>query len=165
MPGPVRPAAGRFGSARHGRMSDLTASASAHVDATPSEVFDFIARPANHAEISGDRSVKGEQVGPDRLAALGDRFGMRMKMYGLPYRITNKVVEYEADRLIAWCHPGRHRWRWQVEPAEGGGTTVTETFDMSTSPIKPALRLLGYPRGHDDNVRRSVDNVAAHFSA
>ena len=146
-------------------MTDTTVSASAIVDAAPDEVFAFIARPANHAIISGDGSVKGERHGPEQLTAEGDKFGMSMKMFGLPYRITNTVVEYEAGRRIAWCHPGKHRWRWEVEPAGEGKTKVTETFDMSTSPLKPALRLMGYPKGHQDNVRRSVDNVANHFSS
>lgn len=140
-----------------------TVSASAHVDAPPEEVFAFVCRPGNHPEISGDQSVKGERHGPEMLAAEGDQFGMRMKMYGLPYRITNTVVEFDPGRKIAWCHPGRHRWRWEVEPAEGGGATVTETFDLSPSPLKPVLRAMGYPGRHEDNVRRSVANVAAHF--
>lgn len=143
---------------------DLTASASATVDATPEEVFDFICRPANHAIISGDESVKGERTGPDKLSAQGDKFGMRMKMYGLPYRITNKVVEFEPGRKIAWCHPGKHRWRWEVEPAGEGKAKVTETFDMSPSPLKPMLKLLGYPAGHQENLDNSVANVAKHFS-
>lgn len=146
-------------------MSDnLTASASATVAASAADVFDFIARPANHAEISGDESVKGERHGPERLTAEGDQFGMRMKMYGLPYRITNTVMEYEDGRKIAWCHPGKHRWRWEIEPIDGSSCTVTETFDMSTSPAKPVLRLMGYPKRHESNVEKSVANVAAHFS-
>ena len=143
---------------------DLTVSASAHVDAPAEEVFAFLCRPANHPEISGDQSVKGDRHGPEMLSAEGERFGMRMKMYGLPYRITNTVVEFEPGSRIAWCHPGKHRWRWEVEASDAGGCTVTETFDMSTSPIKPALRLLGYPEGHRSNVERSVANVAAHFA-
>jgi uncharacterized protein YndB with AHSA1/START domain len=143
---------------------DLTASATTHVDASAEEVFDFICRPANHPEISGDRSVKGDRHGPDVLTAEGQKFGMSMKMYGLPYRITNTVVEYEPGRKIAWCHPGKHRWRWEVVPVETGGCTVTETFDMSTSPLKPALKLLGYPKGHQENLEKSVANVAKHFS-
>ena len=146
-------------------MADNTVSASATVDASPEEVFDFIARPANHPVISGDGSVKGDRVGPDRLSKEGDTFGMKMKMYGLPYRITNTVVEYEDGRRIAWCHPGKHRWRWEVEPAGEGKATVTETFDMEPSPLKPALKLLGFPGKHQDNVQRSVDNVAKHFAA
>ena len=146
-------------------MAESTVSASAIVDASPAEVFDFVTRPANHPAISGDGSVQGDRHGPEQLTGEGDRFGMSMKMFGLPYRITNTVVEYEPDQRIAWCHPGKHRWRWEVEPAGEGKTKVTETFDMSTSPLQPALRLLGYPKGHQDNVRRSVDNVANHFAA
>ncbi len=147
-------------------LTDLTVSASADVDAPPAEVFAYISRPANHPEISGDASVKGDRHGPEQLAGLGDKFGMSMKMYGLPYRITNTVVEFEAGKQIAWCHPGKHRWRWTVEARPEGGSRVTETFDMSTSPapMKPVLRLMGYPKGHADNVERSVANVAAHFA-
>ncbi len=60
-----------------------------------------------------------------------------MKM-GLPYRVSNEVVEYEPDRLIAWRHLGRHRWRYELEPVEGG-TRVTETFDWSTVPAGMSL--------------------------
>lgn len=143
---------------------DLTASASAVVDAPADEVFAFISRPANHPEISGDESVKGTRHGPEQLTGEGDKFGMSMKMFGLPYRITNTVVEFEAGQKIAWCHPGKHRWRWEVETLPEGGTRVTETFDMTPSPIKPALRLMGYPKGHQPNVEKSVANVAKHFA-
>ena len=34
-------------------------SASAIVDAPPEAVFDFLRRPANHPEISGDHTVQG----------------------------------------------------------------------------------------------------------
>ena len=144
--------------------SDLTASASAVVDAPAAEVFAYICRPANHPEISGDDSVKGEREGPEQLTQVGDKFGMRMKMYGLPYRITNTVKEFEAGKTIAWCHPGKHRWRWEIEALAEGGTKVTETFDMSTSPLKAGLRLMGYPKGHQANLEQSVANVAAHFA-
>lgn len=142
---------------------ELTASATAEVDAPADEVFAFICRPANHPEISGDESVKGERHGPEQLSGEGDEFGMRMKMYGLPYRITNTVVEFEAGRKVAWCHPGKHRWRWEVEALPAGGTKVTETFDMSTSPLKAVLKVMGYPKRHQANVDKSVANVVAHF--
>ena len=35
---------------------------------------------------------------------------------GAPYKIKNKVVEFEPDRLIAWRHVGLHRWRYELEP-------------------------------------------------
>ena len=40
-------------------------SASSVVDASPREVFDFIRRPANHPEISGDHSVRGRRSGDE----------------------------------------------------------------------------------------------------
>lgn len=138
-------------------------SASAVVDAPAAEVFDFIRRPANHSIISGDTSVKGTVSGPEQLS-LGDRFGMSMKV-GVPYRVTNRVVEFEPDRRIAWCHFFGHRWRWEVEDAGEGRSKVTETFDLSTARFPPALKLMGYPRGHEKNVSASVANVVAHFAS
>ena len=138
-----------------------TASASAIVDAPPAAVFDYLRRPANHPEINGDGSVKGITTGPEQLG-LGDSFGMKMKL-GAPYRVRSKVVEFEPDRKIAWCHLGRHRWRWEIEPAGEGRSRVTETFDLSTAIFPPALRIAGYPKGHEKNVAASVRNVVAHF--
>jgi uncharacterized protein YndB with AHSA1/START domain len=134
-----------------------TVSATAVAAAPPAAVFDLLRRPANHAAISGDDTVRGTHDGPEVLE-LGSRFGMRMRV-GVPYRIHSKVVAFEPDRLIAWRHAGGHEWRWTLAPAPGGGTTVTETFDMSTSRLPPALRMLGYPGRHRDNVARSVANV------
>jgi uncharacterized protein YndB with AHSA1/START domain len=137
-----------------------TVAASADVAASPHDVFEFVRRPANHAEISGDGSVQAANKGPEVLGA-GDRFGMSMKV-GVPYRITSKVVEFEPDRRIAWCHLGGHRWRWEMEPASAGAR-VTLTYDQSTAKFPPALRIMGYPERHRENVERSVANVAAHF--
>lgn len=141
-----------------------TVAATTVVDAPPADVFDFVRRPANHDTISGDASVKGTTIGPEVLGE-GDRFGMQMKMYGLPYRVTSKVVEFQHGSLIAWCHFGGHRWRWDLEATADGRTRLTETFDLSTARVPPALRLMGYPKGHRANVARSVANVATHFSS
>jgi uncharacterized protein YndB with AHSA1/START domain len=137
--------------------------ASALVDGPPEAVFDYLRRPANHPEINGDRTVQGATSGPDRLS-LGDVFGMRMRM-GMPYWMRSKVVEFEPNRRIAWSHFVGHRWRWEIEPAGEGRSRVTETFDMSTARFPPALRAMGYPKGHAKNVAASVGNVVAHFKA
>ena len=143
--------------------TDDTTSATTVVDATPAEVFAFLRDPANHAIVSGDRSVQGRLRGPRQLSK-GDRFGMKMKI-GVPYVISSKVVEFDEDRRIAWAHLGGHRWRWELAPTDDGRTRVTETFDMSTAVLPPALRLFGFPGRHERNVERSVANVAAHFAA
>ena len=138
-----------------------TVSATALVDAPPAAVFDYLRRPANHPEINGDHTVRGLTTGPAQLS-LGDSFGMKMKL-GASYRVRSKVVEFELDRKIAWCHIGRHRWRWEIEPAGPGKSRVTETFDLSTALFPPMLRVAGYPKGHARNVAASVRNVADHF--
>ena len=142
-------------------ITEDTVSATGIVPATPAAVFDFLRRPANHSELSGDGTVKGSRTGDEELS-MDSRFGMKMKV-GVPYRVSSKVVEFEQDHLIAWCHFGGHRWRWELESVDGG-TQVTETFDMSTAKFPPALRLAGYPKRHEDNVADSVRNLIAHFS-
>ena len=138
-------------------------SASGVVDVPASTVFDYLRRPANHVDLSGGESVRGQIRGPDELGP-GDRFDMNMHI-GVPYRITNRVVEYEPDHLIAWSHFNGHRWRWVVDPIDDGHCRVTETFDLSTAVFPPALRLLGFPARHRPNVVGSVTRLAAHFAA
>lgn len=137
-------------------------SATTEVEASADEVFDFVRRPVNHAAISGDGTVKESRFGPEVLGD-GDKFGMNMKLV-VPYRMTSTVKEFEEGRRIAWAHPGRHRWRWTVEPLGDDRCRVSETFDLSTAAFPPGLRLVGFPNRHRDNVARSVANVAAHFA-
>lgn len=120
------------------------------VAASPAVVFAIVADPRQHPRIDGSGSVRGVITGPERLSD-GATFGVSMSMFGLPYRISNRVVELEPDRLIAWRHVGAHRWRYELEPTDlpDGrlGTVVTETWDASRHSAVgfAALRLLGFP--------------------
>lgn len=143
-------------------LTDTTASATAVVAAPPEVVFDFVRSPANHADISGDQSVRDRVNGPEMLEAESS-FRMKMRRGPIAYRMTNKVVEYDRNRVITWAHLGGHRWRWEFEPDPSGGTRVTETYDQSTSRIPAIVKAMGYPRGHVANVAKSVANVVAHF--
>ncbi len=105
-------------------------SASTTVDAPPAVVFAILSDPRQHSRIDGSGSVGSVIEGPERLTAKGDTFSVKMKIV-VPYKITNHVVELEPDRRIAWRHFGGHRWRYELEPTDDGGTTVTETFDYS----------------------------------
>ena len=100
------------------------------IDAPASVIFDILADPRQHSRIDGSGSVRGVVVGPDRLAK-GATFGAKMKLFGLPYKITNRVVEFDQDARIAWRHFGGHRWRYLLEPVGESSTTVTEQFDYS----------------------------------
>jgi uncharacterized protein YndB with AHSA1/START domain len=145
-------------------LTEHTASASTTVAAPPGAVFDYLRNPANHAAISGDATVIRDVKGPDLLEA-ESRFTMKMRRGPLRYRMTSTVVEYDRDRVIAWAHLGGHRWRWELQPDGAGGTVVTETYDQSTARLRALNRLMGYPKGHLDNVAESVANVARRFAA
>jgi uncharacterized protein YndB with AHSA1/START domain len=104
-------------------------SESVDIDAPPEVIFAILADPGQHSRVDGSGSVQKLLKGPDRLSN-GATFGMDMKLFGLPYKIRNTVVEFEENRQIAWRHFGGHRWRYVLEPTSTG-TTVTESFDYS----------------------------------
>lgn len=125
-------------------MTERKVAITATVHASAERIFDLLADPSKHPLLDGSGTVVSTHGAPSRLE-LGSTFGMDMKM-GMPYRVVNKVVEYEPNRLIAWCHFARHRWRWELTPIDADTTEVTETFDWSTTPAGPLMVLLGYPR-------------------
>ncbi len=112
-------------------MTDTLISESITVDASPEVVFAILADPRQHSRIDGSGSVGAVISAPERLTGTDQTFTLRMKLFGVPYRIRNRVVEFEADQRIAWRHFTANRWRYELAPAADGGTTVTETFDAS----------------------------------
>jgi hypothetical protein len=77
---------------------------------------------------------------------------------GIPYPITNTVVEFEEGRRIGWRHFGGHVWRYELEPVEGG-TRVTETFDWSTSRSPKLIERQGYPEKHPAAMARTLERL------
>ena len=41
----------------------------------------------------------------------------------MPYRISSTVMEFVENRLIAWAHFGKHRWRYELELVEDRAAT------------------------------------------
>lgn len=142
--------------------SARSVSASAVVAAPAAEIFDLLCDPARHGEIDGSGMVQASREGALRLA-LGTRFGMDMKLGPLPYRISNTVVEFETDRRIAWAHFGGHRWRYELEPVEGG-TRVTETFDWSTAKAPKYIELMKYPAKNLTAIERTLERLVARWA-
>ena len=108
-------------------------SASIIINAPVTSVFDVVANPHLHAVIDGSKSVKSVIYGPERLS-LGDKFGMNMQI-GIKYKITNTVVEYEENKVIAWRHLGRWIWRYEFREISPNQTVVTESFDGTKTPL------------------------------
>lgn len=127
------------------------------IAADPQRLFDIVADPAQHPVIDGSGSVRASQdAAPPRLA-LGSRFGMDMKI-GAPYKITNKVVEFEEGRLIGWRHFNGHVWRYLFEPVDGG-TKVTEQWDARPAKNRIGLLLLGFPARNRRGIRRTLQRL------
>jgi uncharacterized protein YndB with AHSA1/START domain len=145
------------------RVPDRVERGSRFVPAPPEAIFAILADPASHALIDGSGSVRGSaDTTPERLT-LGSRFGMQMRL-GVPYRITNEVVEFDEPHLIAWRHLGGHIWRYVLEPT-GDGTTVTEEFDWRPARSALALRAMRAPTRNRESIEATLDRLAAHFTA
>lgn len=137
---------------------DQSVSVSRVIPAEASALFDVVADPSLHHVIDGSGSVRGVRGGSRRLK-LGDRFSTSMRI-GLPYVISNKVVEFDDGKLIAWAHMGGWRWRYEFEPVEGG-TKVTETFDASTSKAGAYLKLMRAAERNRGAMERTLSRLDA----
>ena len=146
-------------------MTDARVTASTTIAAPPAVVFAILADPRQHSRIDGSGSVRGSVSGPERLER-GAEFGMDMKLFGLPYKISNRVVEFEDGRLIAWRHFGGHRWRYELTPVDGG-TEVSETFDFSMYPFVGAtlIRLAGFPERNRRGIVETLVRLKAAAEA
>lgn len=135
------------------------------IKATPDAIFDVLADPRKHPLIDGSGTVRGVNVGPERLAK-GAEFGVAMKA-GAPYKVTNKVVEFEEGRVIAWRHFAGHRWRYTLTPVEGG-TSVSEQWDPTpvAKPVQLFYKVVGFPnrnrKGMQATLVRLEELVAEH---
>ena len=132
-------------------------SVSRVIPAAPEEIFDILADPRGHAAIDGSGTVKAPLDEETQRLELGSTFGMKMR-WGIPYRMRNTVVEYDENRLIAWRHLGRHRWRYELEPVDGG-TEVTESFDWSTALSPWFIERMGYPERHLPNMEKTLERL------
>ena len=142
-------------------MTDQLISESTTVDAPPAVVFAILADPRQHSRIDGSGSVGSVIAGPDRITAKGETFTVRMKLFGVPYLIRNRVVEFEADRRIAWRHFTANRWRYELEPTADGGTKVTETFDTSRANgiTDAVVRAAKFPERNREGIRGTLERL------
>ena len=137
-------------------------SRSTIVPAPAQMIFDLLADPRRHSEIDGSGTVQSAQINAPERLSLDATFGMQMKM-GLPYKITNTVVEFEENRTIAWRHVGGHIWRYILEPVDGG-TKVTEQFDWNKSKAPLILKLRKSPQDNAKSIEKTLENLVKRFA-
>jgi uncharacterized protein YndB with AHSA1/START domain len=146
-----------------------TVSVERVINAPAAEIFALLADAGTHAQLDGSSTVdhSAERSAP---LSLGSTFGMAMRgrpesMF-LPYRTTNKVIEFQPDRRIAWQTTmlgglvGGRIWRYELSPADGGGTLVRETWDVSRDRQRPLLKLGSMPGQAEDGMRATLQRIA-----
>jgi hypothetical protein len=125
-------------------------------------IFDLLADPRRHNEIDGSGTVQSAQINAPERLSLDATFGMQMRM-GLPYKITNTVVEFEENKTVAWRHVGGHIWRYILEPVDGG-TKVTEQFDWNKSKAPLILKLRKSPQDNAKSIEKTLENLVKRFA-
>jgi uncharacterized protein YndB with AHSA1/START domain len=142
-------------------------SRSVEVAAPAAELFAYVADPRRHQEVDGSGTVRENVKAPPELA-VGDRFSTKMRMLGLPYRITSTVTAVTPGALIEWRHPFGHRWRWEFDEISPTLTRVTETFDFrDAGPVKNALNyyaLTGFVKSNARGIEATLAKLRDRYS-
>ena len=129
-------------------MKDYVMTVERLINASPEAIFDVLANPAMHSLIDGSGMLQGASGSEDTRLALGETFGMGMKM-GVRYSTVNTVVEFDENRRIAWQTGPKGKlepyvagriWRYELEP-RGDRTLVRESWDINTDHQRVLLKL------------------------
>ena len=136
-------------------------SASREIRATPGQVFELIADPAQHPTWDGNDNLVHADAG-QRVRSVGDVFSMTTTKGNVR---ENHVVEFVEGRLIAWrpAEPGQpppgHLWRWEVQRIGDDRSFVTHTYDWTELTDEGRV-----PRARattSDRLAASIDRLAS----
>lgn len=137
------------------------------IAAPAATLFRIVADANRHPEIDGSGAVVKAKAGAPHELALGSTFGMSMRM-GVPYSMSNTVIEFEQDRRIAWKtvlpgflgrYIGGRVWRYEFEPV-GGGTLVRESWDISQDKQAALLKVGKVASATADGMTKSLERLA-----
>jgi uncharacterized protein YndB with AHSA1/START domain len=137
------------------------------IAAPAAELFAVVADASRHPEIDGSGTVVKPKAGAGQRLRLGSQFGMSMKM-GVPYSMSNTVIEFEQDKRIAWKTVfagflgkliGGRVWRYEFEQVDGG-TKVTESWDISQDKQAFFLKRGKVPSSTADAMRATLEKLA-----
>lgn len=137
------------------------------VAAPAAELYALAADPRRHHELDGSGTVQDNIDMPAHLI-VGSKFSTKMKMYGVPYRITSTVTELTPNEVVEWRHPVGHRWRWEFEPLSPTRTQVTETFDYrDAGPVKNKLKYyerMGFSKGNAAGIEATLSRLRDRYA-
>jgi hypothetical protein len=112
-----------------------SAQASIHISAPPRAVYDLVSDVTRMGELSPE-TVRCRWLDGVTGPAVGARFRGTNRRLIFRWSTTPEVVAAEPGREFAFLVPliVFHRpmttWRYRMQPASGGGTDLTESFEM-----------------------------------
>jgi hypothetical protein len=143
-------------------------SRSVEVAAPAAELYACAADPRRHCELDGSGTV-GDNIKMPAKLAVGSTFSTRMKMWGVPYRITSTVTVLRPNEVVEWRHPVGHRWRWEFESLAPTSTRVTETFDYrNAGALKNTLRYyerMGFAKANAAGIEATLAKLRDRYAA
>ena len=148
-------------------MGDTVVSVERVIDAPAAAIFAIVADPSRHPEIDGSGSVKALKEDAPHQLTLGSTFGMSMKL-GLPYSMSNTVIEFDQDKRIAWQTVvsgllgrfiGGRIWRYELEDADGG-TLVRESWDITQDKQRFMLKAGPVGKQTADAMTKTLERLA-----
>ncbi len=152
-------------------MQGNTISVERVIDAPAEQIFALIADAGKHSSFDGsgtvDRSAERSQP-----LTLGSKFGMSMRgrpeTLFLPYRTTNTVIEFEADRRIAWKTTmgplgliGGRIWRYELEPGRRAARWCVRHGTSQQTGNGRCSKMGSMPRQAEDGMRATLERIAA----
>jgi uncharacterized protein YndB with AHSA1/START domain len=144
-------------------------SVTVHMDATPEEIWALVSDVTQIGRYSPE-TFEAEWLEGATGPAVGARFRGHVKRNGIGpiYWAACSVTECEPGRVFAFGvgKPGKamNTWRYRLEPAPGGGTDVTESFELTPMPaLKLYWSVLGRARGRTnrDGMRTTLERIKA----
>ncbi|MEV6073131.1 SRPBCC family protein [Nocardia sp. NPDC052001] len=142
-------------------------SRAVEVGAPAGELFAMVGDPRRHHEVDGSGTVRENIRVPERMG-VGARFSTKMRMYGVPYRMTCVVTAYTPDEVVEWRHPFGHLWRWEFRALSPTRTLVTETFDYRGTPIKNRVKYYeatGFVRGNTAGIEATLQGLQDRYES
>ncbi len=143
-------------------------SRSVEVAAPVAELYALAADPRRHHELDGSGTV-GDNIKIPTKLVVGSKFSTKMKMFGVPYRITSTVTALKPNEVVEWRHPAGHRWRWEFESLSPTLTRVTETFDYrDAGAIKNKLKyytLIGARKFNASGIEATLVQLRGRYAA
>jgi polyketide cyclase/dehydrase/lipid transport protein len=113
--------------------------ASVTIEAAPEQVWALVSDITKMGRFS-DSNTGGKWIMGAAGPAVGARFVGFNKRGMARWLTTCKVIECEPERTFAFqVNENKMQWGWRVEPAEGGGTLLTQWRNRVGRPAKPVL--------------------------